>query len=183
MPWPRSLRLWSWCTCVLTAGHPGSRRHTRGVALSGSLCSRSPSLPGSLHGHPSWDSGLGGRSRRWQPPEFSLSLHGSAWVPWSRDSLTRKQNGLSLPDPPRRKNQDYKPRTLLHREGPTGSSGHPHPSLILFFWRGGEVLWAVPPSTQGLSSLTGGRPRAPALGVWSLNHSSHTEVPCPSPLI
>lgn len=117
------------------------------------------------------------------PRVFPLSLQSSAWVPWSRDSLTRKQNGLSLPDPPRRKNQDYKPRTLLHREGPTGSSGHPHPSLILFFWRGGEVLWAVPPSTQGLSSLTGDRPRAPALGVWSLNHSSHTEVPCPSTLI
>lgn len=92
------------------------------------------------------------------PRVFPLSLRGSAWVPWSRDSLTRKQNGLSLPDPPRRKNQDYKPRTLLHREGPTGSSGHPHPSLILFFWWWGEVLWAVPRSTQGLSSLTGDRP-------------------------
>ena len=34
VPWPRSLRLWSWCTCVLNAGHLGSRRRIRGVAHS-----------------------------------------------------------------------------------------------------------------------------------------------------
>lgn len=46
-------------------------------------------LPGSLRGHLSWDSGLGQERETAPPRVFPLSLHGSAQVPWSRDSMTQ----------------------------------------------------------------------------------------------
>ena len=164
---------------------PGSRRHIRGVTHSQApfAPAASPSLAHSTDTQAGAQ--VSGQEQETAPPRaFPLSLHGSAWVPWSRDSLTRDAEwNLSPRCPPGERTRiTNQAHCCTQRDLKTAVTTF----ILSLFWGGGgwgQVLLAVPHSTQGLSSLTGDQPRPPALGAWSLNHSSHKEIPCPPILV
>lgn len=72
-------------------------------------------------------------------PRVFLSSTALPALPWSRDSLTRKQNGPLSPRSPQEKEPGLQTTHSAAQRGPTGSSGHPHPLILSLAGWGGPL--------------------------------------------